>query len=51
MIKNKYVEDCLCFLHSLAKRNTNYKTQTEQFEIVYKYIEQLEYELEKMKIK
>lgn len=46
MIKNKDVSEALFFLHSLAKKDTEFETQTDAFKIVYKYIEQLEYELE-----
>lgn len=45
----KEVMDALCMLHDLAKKDTTYTTQDEQFNIVYKHIEKLQKEIEELK--
>lgn len=40
----KEVMDALCMLHSLAKKDTTFTTQDEQFKIVVEYIENLQKE-------
>ena len=39
---DKEIMDALCFLHSLAKKNKEFETQTESFKQVVNYIEDLE---------
>ena len=41
----KEVMDALCMLHSLAKKDTTYTTQDEQFNIIKKYIEKQQKEI------
>lgn len=40
----KEIMDALCMLHSLAKKDTTFTTQDEQFKIVVEYIENLQKE-------
>lgn len=42
---DKEIMDALCFLHSLAKKDTEFETQTENFQQVIAYIEKLETEV------
>lgn len=44
----KEVMDALCMLHSLAKKDTTYTTQDEQFNIIKKYIEKQQKEIERL---
>ena len=50
MIKmNKEIEDALHTLLHCSLKDTEYETQVEQFEFIYKYIENLEEEIRKLK--
>lgn len=46
---NKEIEDALHTLLHCSLKDTEYETQVEQFEFIYKYIENLEEEIRKLK--
>lgn len=46
---NKEIEDALHMLLHCSLKDTEYETQREQFEFIYKYIENLEEENQELK--